>query len=80
MNICDNETKTYLDLNPTARQESKTYRLNKLSETEAYFLNEKEFQGQNAKKKKVNTITGIVDTSKNYISSDYWRNFYCSIC
>ena len=50
MNICDNETKTYLDLNPTARQESKTYRLNKLSETEAYFLNEKEFQGQNAKK------------------------------
>ena len=50
MSICDNETKTYPDLKPTALQESQTYRLNKLSETEAYFLNENEFRGQNAKK------------------------------
>ena len=40
MSIYDNETKIYLDLNPTAPQELQTYRLNKLGEIEAYFLHE----------------------------------------
>ena len=63
MSIYDNEPKIYPDLNPTAPQEPQTYRLNKLSEIEAYFLNEIEVRGQTAKKmKQFNTITGIVDT------------------
>ena len=57
-----NETKIYPDLNPTAPKEPQSYRLNKLSETEAYFLNEIELHEQTAKKtKQFNTITGIVD-------------------
>ena len=63
MSIYDNEPKIYPDLNPTAPQEPQTYRLNKLSEIEAYFLNEIEVREQIAKKKKpFNTITGIVYT------------------
>ena len=63
MSIYDNETKIYPDLNPTAPQEPQTYQLNKLSEIEAYFLNETEVREQIAKKmKRFNTITGIVDT------------------
>ena len=63
MSIYNNETKIYPDLNPTAPREPQTYRLNKLGETEAYFLNEIEVREQIAKKmKRFNTITGIVDT------------------
>ena len=63
MSIYDNETKIYPDLNPTAPQEPQTYHLNKLSETETYFLNQIEVREQIAKKmKRFNTITGIVDT------------------
>ena len=63
MSVYDNETKIYPDLNPSAPQETKSYRLNKLSEIEAYFLNEIEVREQIAKKiKRFNTITGIVDT------------------
>ena len=63
MSVCNNETKIYPDLNPTAPQELQTYRLNKLSEIEAYFLNEIEVREQIARKmKQFNTITGIVDT------------------
>ena len=63
MSVCDNETKIYPDLNPTAPQELQTYRLNKLSEIEAYFLNEIEVREQIARKmEQFNTITGIVDT------------------
>ena len=55
--------KIYPHLNPTAWQEPQTYRLNKLSEIEVYFLNEIEVCEQIAKKmKRFNTITGIVDT------------------
>ena len=50
MSIYDNETKIYPDLNPTAPQEPQTYCLNKLSEIEAYFLNEIEVREQIAKK------------------------------
>ena len=50
MSIYNNETKIYPDLNPTAPQESQSYRLNKLSEIEAYFLNEIDVGEQNAKK------------------------------
>ena len=51
MSIYNNETKIYLDLNPTTPQEPQTYRVNKLSEFEAYFLNEMEVREQIAKKK-----------------------------
>ena len=80
MSIYDNETKIYPDLNPTAPQGPQTYRLTKLSEIEAYFLNEIEVREQIAKKmKRFNTITGIVDTGQ-IINSDRWRNFYRNIC
>ena len=63
MSVYDNETKTYPDLSRTASQEPQSYRLNKLSEIEAYFLNEIKVHEQNAKKMKPdNTVTGIVDT------------------
>ena len=63
MSIYVNETKIYPDLNPAAQEESQTYRLNRLSEIEAYFLNEIEAREQIGKKmKRFNTITGIVDT------------------
>ena len=63
MSIYDNETKIYPDLNPTAPQEPQSYRLNKLSEIEAFFLDEIGVREQIAKKmKRFNTITGMVDT------------------
>ena len=64
MGIYENETsRIYSGLGPTTPQEPQSYRLNKLSETEAYFLNEIEVHEQIAKKmKRSNTITGIVDT------------------
>ena len=63
MSVYENETKIYPDLNPTAPQEPQKYRLNELSEIEAYFLNEIEVREQIAKKmKRFNTITGIGDT------------------
>ena len=40
MSTYDNETKIYPDLGPTAPQEPQSYRLNKLSEIETYFLDE----------------------------------------
>ena len=52
MTIYDNETKIYSDLNSTARQaEPQTYRLNKLFENEAFFLDEIEASKRQAKKK-----------------------------
>ena len=63
MSIYDNESKIYPDLNPTALQEPQTYRLKKLTETEALFLDLIEVHERIAKKmKRFNTITGIVDT------------------
>ena len=50
MSVYDNETKIYPDLNPTAPKESQTYRLNKLSKIEAFFLSEIEKCEQKAKK------------------------------
>ena len=47
MSVYDND-----DLNPTAPQEPQSYRLNKLSKIEAYFLNEIEVREQIAKKVK----------------------------
>ena len=52
MSTYDNETKIYPDLNPTALQEPQSYRLNKLSEIEAFFLDEIEVREQIAKKPK----------------------------
>ena len=63
MNIYNNETKIYPDLNPTAPQKPQTYRFNKLYEIEVYSLNEIEFREQIAKKmKQFNTMTGIIET------------------
>ena len=63
MSTYNNKTKIYPDLNPTVPQEPQSYRLNKLSEIEAFFLDEIEVREQIAKKmKRFNTITGIVDT------------------
>ena len=62
MSIYNNETKIYLDLNPTAPQNPQTYCINKLTEIEAYLLNEIEVRERIAKSmKRFNTITGIVD-------------------
>ena len=60
----DNKTsKFYPDLNSTAPQEPQTYRLKKLTEIEAYLLNEIEVRERKAKKmKRFNIITCIVDT------------------
>ena len=52
MSTYDNETKIYPDLYPTALQEPQSYRLNKLSEIEAFFLDEIEVREQIAKKPK----------------------------
>ena len=58
MSIYDNETKIYLDLNPRAPQKPQTYLLKKLTEIEAYLLDETEVREQIAKKmKRFNTIT-----------------------
>ena len=63
MSIYDNETKIYPDLNPSAPQEPQTYRLQKLTEIETFFLDEIEVRERIAKKmKQFNTITSIVDT------------------
>ena len=52
MSICDNETKIYPGLKPTAPQEPQSYRLNKLSEIEAFFLDEIKVREKIAKKMK----------------------------
>ena len=63
MSAYNNDTKIYPDLNPTAPQEPQTYRLQKLTEIEAYLLNEIEDNEWEAKKmKRFETITGNVDT------------------
>ena len=63
MSVYDSESKVYPDLNPTAPQEPQLYHLNKLSEIEAYFLNEIEVREPIVKKmKRFNTVTGFVDT------------------
>ena len=53
----------YPELNPTAPQEPQTYRIKKLTEIQAYFLDEIEVRDRLAKKmKQFNTITSIMDT------------------
>ena len=64
MSIYDNKTsKIYPDLNPMAPQEPQTFRLKKLTEIKAFFLDEIEARERLVKKmKQFNTITGIVHT------------------
>ena len=63
MSIYKYETKIYPDLNPTAPQEPQSYRLNKLYETETYFLDEIDVRERIAKKmEQFNMIKGVVDT------------------
>ena len=62
MNIYDNETKIYPDLNHTAPQEPQAYWLKKITEIETYLLDEIEARRRQTKKKKrFNKIIGIVD-------------------
>ena len=51
MSLYDNETKIYSNLNPSAPQKPRSYRLTKLSEIEAYLLNEIDVREGIAKKK-----------------------------
>ena len=51
MSIYNNETKIYPDLNPTAPQEPQTYRLKKLTEIDAFFLDAIEERRREAKKR-----------------------------
>ena len=51
MSIYNNETKIYPDLNYSAPQEPETYRLKKLTEIEAFFLEEIEIRRWEEKKK-----------------------------
>ena len=63
MDIYDNETKIYPDLNPTAPYEPQTYWLQKLTEIEEYLLNEIEDREREAKKmKRFKTIISIPGT------------------
>ena len=50
MNVYDNETNIYQDLNPTALQKPQSHRLNKLSEIDACFLMKLKFVNKLAKK------------------------------
>ena len=80
MSVYEFERKIYPGLSPTTPQEPHTYRLNKLSKIEAYFLNEIEVREQIAKKmKRFNTITGIVDTGL-ITSTVITGGISCSIC
>ena len=51
MSIYDNETKIYPDLDPTAPQEPQIYWLKKLTEIEAFFLDELEERRRQVKKR-----------------------------
>ena len=51
MSIYNNDTKIYLDLNPSAPQEPQIYRLKRLTEIGAFFLDEIEARGWEAKKR-----------------------------
>ena len=65
MRIYDDETNIYPDLNPSPPQEPQSYRLQKLTEIEAYLLNEIEVRDRIAKKmKRFNAITGIGDAGR----------------
>ena len=57
ISIHDNETsKIYTDLNPAVSQDPQTYHMKKLTEIEAYFLDEIEVRQILTKKKKNETI------------------------
>ena len=63
MSRYDYEIKIYPDLNHTAPQEPQTYWLKKLTETEAFFLDEIKYPRREVKtKKQWNKATRIVDT------------------
>ena len=81
MNICDNETsKIYPDLNPTAPQEPQRYCFKKLTEIEAYQLDEIEVRERLAKKDEtIQHNHRYRGHTLNYINSDHWRIYYCCI-
>ena len=81
MSIYDSETsKIYPDLNPMAPQELQTYRINKLTEIEVFFLDEIEVCEQIAKKNETIQYSHRHQGHKlNCINSDHQRNFYCSM-
>ena len=63
MSIYNQDTNICPDLNLSAPQETQAYRLKKITEIEAFFVDEIEARRQEEKKKKpLNTIIGILDT------------------
>ena len=84
MSVDNNDTsKIYPTLGPSAplSQEvnPQTYRLAKISEIEAYFLDEIDTREKLAKKtKRFSTIT--TGHKSNYNYSYHWRYFYCCHC
>ena len=83
MSIYDNLTNIYPDLNPSTPPEPQLYRLNKLSEIEAYFLKFSYNKVREQIVKKNETIQFNYRHRRhrpNYINSNHCRNKYCSIC
>ena len=80
MSVYEFERNIYPDLNPTTPQEPHTYRLNKLSKTEAYFLNEIEVREQNAKKVKHSIQSQVVVDTGLITSTVITGGISCSIC
>ena len=83
--IYDKETsKIYPDLKPTARQEPQAQCLKKLTETEAYSLDEIEKIGKKRLAKKKNETIQYHHKYRGYrsnnINSYYWKGFYCCVC
>ena len=84
MSIYDNETKICPDLNPTAPQEPQTYRLKKLTEIEAFFLDEIEERRREAKKTQKKPPIKYNHRYRrnrlNYLINDRSRSLYPTIC
>ena len=87
ISIHDNETsKIYTDLNPAVSQDPQTYHMKKLTEIEAYFLDEIEVRQILTKKKKMkrfNTIISVVDAgliTTTVVKISKWRWPSCCNC
>ena len=83
MSIYDKGTKIYPDLNPLAPQKPQAYRLEKLAETEVFFLDEIKAHRRETKKKQQKTKTIKYNHRYrryrlNYLSSDHWGGLYLS--
>ena len=71
LQLLNKDKHIHTDLNPTASQEPQIYCLYKLSEIEAYFLNEIEVRERNAKKKMIQYNHRHRRHKLNYINGDH---------